>query len=115
MISETRFKKEGEDEERLGLCTDFIINPDNLNKKEFKCQFSNAYRILRLPEAPNENEKPLPLVFIAHGTGIAPFISMLQKVAFYMHHKMYKILMVFGTRDNTTDFLFNDFLIPFFR
>lgn len=77
VISETRFRKEGEDDERLGLCTDFITNPSNLNQKEFKCQFSNAYRILRMPEAPAKTDKPMPLVLIAHGTGIAPFISIL--------------------------------------
>lgn len=71
---------------KLGLCTDFLTNPENLNAVEFKCQFSDAYRVLHLPKPPAKSEPPIPLILIAHGTGIAPFISLLQNIAFNMQH-----------------------------
>lgn len=84
VISETKFKKD--DEFRLGLCTDFLTNADHLQTVEFKCQFSSAYRVLHLPQIHEKNDAPIPLIMIAHGTGVAPFISMLQNIAFNMHH-----------------------------
>jgi sulfite reductase alpha subunit-like flavoprotein len=66
MLSKTVFG-----EEKLGLCSEFLTS--DLTKQEFKCQFSSSYRVLKLPE-------PGCIVMIAHGTGIAPFISMLQKI-----------------------------------
>lgn len=76
VLSETKYQKG--DSYRYGLCTSFITNPSNWNSTEFKCQFSSSFRILRLPQAPSDESKIQNLVIIAHGTGVAPFISMLQ-------------------------------------
>lgn len=112
MFSETKYKKN--DDYRLGLCTDFLTSPNNLDSVEFKCQFSQSYRILRLPPAPVEEDKVQNLIILAHGTGVAPFISMLEFIQKANLMQKYAVTMVFGVRDNQEDFLFRDFLLNFF-
>lgn len=80
-FSLTKFEKYNQ--ERLGLCTQFLTDERNLNneKVEIKSQFSQVYRILRMPTfTPADAGKTQHIIMIAHGTGIAPFISMLQRI-----------------------------------
>jgi len=106
VLSETTFKKN--DEVRLGLCTNFLTNAENVSdsKVEIKCQFSSSYRVLRLPPAPADGEQPRSLLFFAHGTGIAPFISMLETIRNSNLIDKYIVTLIFGVRDNQEDLLF---------
>jgi sulfite reductase alpha subunit-like flavoprotein len=102
------------DQERIGLCTQFLTSPENLKneKVEIKCQFSSVYRVLKLPMPLPEANSVQPIVMIAHGTGIAPFISMLSKIQnnqpLFDH---FEIHFLFGARDNKEELLFEEYLL----
>ena len=73
-----------------GFCTSFLSNQANIGKK-IKCNLSILYRVLRLPD-----DNSAPLIFIAQGTGIAPFVSMLEAISADR-----EITVLYGVRDNS--------------
>ena len=60
--------------------------------------------------------KVQPIVMIAHGTGIAPFISMLQRIQNDESvFQRVEVHFLFGARDNGEELLFGEFLTQFFE
>ena len=61
--------------QKFGHCTSFLSDEANIGSK-VKCNFSTLYRVLSLP-----SDQSAHLLLIAQGTGVAPFISMLEQIS----------------------------------
>mmetsp|Transcript_16134 Transcript_16134/g.27286 ORF Transcript_16134/g.27286 Transcript_16134/m.27286 type:complete len:224 (-) Transcript_16134:390-1061(-) len=98
----------------LGLCTSFLSDPTNMSNPDvqIKAQFSSAYRVLKLP--PSLPSSTRNVLMIGQGTGIAPFLSMLDRIKSRGLTEQYKIVLLFGVRDDKESFIFSNFLTSFF-
>lgn len=57
---------------------------------------------------------PGKIIMVAHGTGIAPFISILKKIMKSVDFEKYQIQLLYGVRNDKEEFLFGSFLREFF-
>ena len=95
---------------------------DLIEKKDYdtkiKCQFTSSNRVLQLPRNEIMADKK-PLIIICHGTGVSPFISILKRILNELKVndslKLGSIVMFNGIRNDTTDFLFKEFLTSTFE
>ena len=81
---------------------------------QIKCQMSQAYKILKFPTPIQDRKDPIQIVMIGHGTGIAPFVSMMIKIENRNWHDAYAITLVYGIRDLNESFLFKEMMMQFF-
>ncbi|CDW81838.1 UNKNOWN [Stylonychia lemnae] len=102
---------------RFGLATSFM--KDILVNQEFsrkiKMHFSHSNRIIYFPHKEYVQELK-PLIFICHGTGITPFISILERIKniYESHERFGDLIMLFGVRSDTENFLFREQLLDIF-
>ena len=54
-------------------------------------------------------------MIFAQGTGVAPFISILERIKNQNLQSCYKIIVMLGIRDDQESFIFKDFLTSFFQ
>ena len=81
---------------------------------DIKCVMSKAYRVLKFPTPTEDQKKPIQILMVGHGTGIAPFVSMLQKIDNQKLHDAYAITLVYGIRDTNESFLYKEMMMKFF-
>ena len=86
---------------RHGFCSSFLID---LNLGDTISCYLRPAENFHLPSDPMSDT---PLIFVAAGTGIAPFRSFWQQKMFEleMHNKVNPIHLFFGCRDMNTDYL----------
>ena len=70
---------------------------------------------MKFPSPVQDQKEPLKILMIGHGTGIAPFVSMLNKIENQKWHDAYAITMVYGIRDTNESFLFKELMLKFFN
>lgn len=100
----TRHTFEVESDRRLGHCSQFLAD-FGLNKN-LSFSIGLIGRILRLPaDASN-------LLIIAQGTGVAPFLSILDRLSYSETNT--KVSMVYGVRDNHENMLHKTLIEDFF-
>lgn len=77
VFSEEGFEKN--DKFYKGLCSQFLTNKKIAGAEDIdiKCQMSQAYRVLKFPTPIPDQKNPIQILMIGHGTGIAPFVSMM--------------------------------------
>ena len=68
-----------EKQNQLGFCTEFLTSPATLNNVEIKTQFAPHSQILHLPE--RDGDRRQNLIMLAHGTGMAPLVSIIERAA----------------------------------
>lgn len=89
----TRHTFKIEDEIRQGHCSQYLA--DFALNKSLSFSIGLIGRVLKLP---NDTAN---LLIIAQGTGIAPFLSILDRILYSENHKTStKVKMVYGVRDN---------------
>ena len=82
------------DELRQGHCSQYLA--DFALNKSLSFSIGLIGRVLKLP-----NDTATNLLIIAQGTGIAPFLSILDRISYSENHKnSTKVKMVYGVRDN---------------
>jgi len=73
-------------------------------------------KILRLPTEEINLKTKLNLVIICMGTGVTPFISILERILatpMYLHNV--KVQMYYGVRNDAASFYYQEFLTKFFK
>ena len=89
------------------MCTSYLQSTEV--DDELTLHISKTTRVLRLPKFNPETQ----LLFICMGTGVVPFISMLQRIQ--NTNQTCRIQMIYGVRDNHEQCYYKDFLISFFK
>ena len=77
---------------------------------KFKCQLSQSYKVLYFPDTILLKELK-PLVIVAHGTGITPFISILTRMKNVLELSsgtLSSISVFYGTRNDLEEFLYKE-------
>ena len=106
-FTEHKFKnKYGE--ARNGVGTRFLSTNAVLAQTEFQVKVGD--HCLKLPQMTEHTR----LLFICMGTGVVPFIGMLERIQ-GLGLPFSKIEMVFGVRNDEKAFLYKDFLVAFFK
>eukprot|EP00347_Sterkiella_histriomuscorum_P000792 403374487 len=114
-LSTHNFEKNGEAKRGLasGFLKDLITADDT--KTSFKLQFSQSNKIIFMPNIQYFEHKR-PIVMICHGTGVAPFISLLRRIENLIdkYEQVGTVLMFYGIRNDHSDFLFKDEILRVF-
>jgi sulfite reductase alpha subunit-like flavoprotein len=85
----------------VGHCSSWLSNESNIGSK-VKCVFSTLFNVLNVDRADSS-----PLLLVAQGTGIAPFMSILQS------SPQRPVTLVFGVRDNHASFICKEEILGF--
>jgi len=88
---------------REGFCTSFLR--DMKVGEKAKVTFSRSNRVIDLEDT-EWATSGLPIVMIAHGTGVAPFVSILQRMRQLAPSNPGPVRLFLGMRDDDTGFIY---------
>ena len=101
------FSRHRFDENRKsGHCTEYLA--DHALNKEVSCQIGLLGRTLRLPADAKH------VVLVGQGTGIAPLMSILERITTGSNDQAIKVAMIMGVRDNSTHMIYKSELEEMF-
>lgn len=96
-------------EKRLGLTSNYLneLYLTNPNPEKEYTQITIKSSAFKLPDDIHQ-----PIIMIATGTGIAPFISFLQEME-YRNEPPYETCLIFGTKNKAYDYIYENDLKTF--
>lgn len=89
------------DHSEVGHCSAWLSAKSNIGSK-VKCVFSTLFNVLNVKTTDSS-----PLLLVAQGTGIAPFVSIMQS------SPQRPVTLVFGIRDNHVSFICKEEILSF--
>ena len=95
---------------KKGVCSNYLIRCFK-EGKSFKAK-PHKKSMFQIPDSLYEGTG---LVIHAHGTAITPFMSVLQRIKSKQTERMGKVILMYGIRNESHDFLFKDELISIFK